>query len=171
MKNKKCFKCSAIKPVSEFYKHKQMRDGFLNKCKDCSKAQSKDRIDKMKLNPEWVQAERTRGRKKYFRLYRFTSKANSQAVRTHFAKYPEKKVANSLSWNVKAPKGKEKHHWSYCFEHVRDVIFLTKLQHNKLHRYMVYDQERMMYRTLKGVLLDTKEKHIEYFNEIKNIKD
>ncbi len=54
----------------------------------------------------------------------------------------------------------EKHHWSYNLEHVKDVIWLTKKDHNKAHRFIIYDQERFMYRRYdNNILLDTIESH------------
>ncbi len=37
METKKCNKCGVVKPLCEFAKNKSMKDGHLNRCKDCYK--------------------------------------------------------------------------------------------------------------------------------------
>jgi len=167
---KKCFKCSLEKPLDEFYKHKQMPDGHLNKCKSCTKNDVKKRENILRQNIDYIEKERKRGREKYYRLNYVINKPNKENKKNHTQnyknKYPEKILVKSkLGKKLKAKEGFNLHHWSYNIEHALDVIELSIKEHNFLHRHMVYDSERFMYRRCdNNQLLDTKESHLEYFN-------
>ena len=169
MKKKKCFKCGKVKSLVKFYKHPQMGDGHLNKCIVCAKKDVQERESELRTDPEWYELEKERHREKYYRLgynekHKPTPEKQKMAAQLYRERYPEKHRAKNKSQHIESPIGKEKHHWSYNEEHYKDVIFVTKADHNTLHRYMIYDQERMMYRTLLGVLLDTREAHEQYIS-------
>lgn len=65
---KRCFKCLTRKPLSEFYPHPRMKDGHLNKCKDCARADVSARENYLRSSdPAWTADERARCREKQAR--------------------------------------------------------------------------------------------------------
>lgn len=161
---KVCFKCKKEKPITHFYKHSEMADGHFGKCKNCAKEDVKINYESNILVPGYIEKERKRGREKYHRLYEGTGKSNMVSNKKYLTKYPEKGWAANKCVALKKPfDGAEKHHWSYNQEHYKDVIWLIKKEHMKAHRFIIYDQERMMYRRVDNMeLLNTKEAHQNY---------
>lgn len=134
---KRCFKCGEEKPLDEFYKHKQMADGHVNKCKICNK---KDVHENRVLQIDKIRAyDRKRGRTKR------RIKQCSDRLKIWRIKNPEKYAAHSAANNairdgllVKQPcavcgtdSNIQKHHHDY--NKPLDVVFLCPIHHKRAH--------------------------------------
>ena len=135
---KQCFKCGRVLDIEEFYPHKQMKDGHLNKCKECTR---KDTSVRSKLYADRVReyekkrsktTKRIELRKKYVEKYR-------QEHPERVAIYLRVKRAIKSGKIIK-PKccsicGKEcktvAHHYDYSKP--LDVIFVCQSCHKRIH--------------------------------------
>ncbi len=173
---KTCIKCNIAKELSEFYKHPQMPDGHVNKCKDCCKKEASDLYNKKMEDPLFAEKEKLRIRDKNRRLYRTSKKplrvmlpkVHDETWRNHQDKYPEKYKARIISQYLVADiPGNQLHHWSYKIENAKALIEVSKEGHYIAHKHLVYDQTEMCYRTYDTLqLLDTKEKHIRFLESL-----
>ena len=102
---KTCFKCLEEKDLSDFYKHKRMADGHLNKCKECTKTDSsarrEEKIDTVR------EYDRGRGnlphRVKARAEYQKTDQgkiATGEAKKRWADRNPEKRAAHTILGNA-----------------------------------------------------------------------
>lgn len=132
--NQKCFRCGKTKPLSDFYKHPQMGNGHLGKCKECNKQDVRDnyRLRRDQYRRYYAERETTQRRKEH--------RHRRQKLRRQ--KHPEKYKANYLAGDairdgrlIRQPCEKcgnpktEAHHDDYskpldvrwlCFKHHRE---------------------------------------------------
>jgi hypothetical protein len=153
---KKCFKCGIIKPLDEYYKHKKMLDGHLNKCKECAKTDANShRVNNLEKVKEY---DRIRGltekRKQKTKDYQNKLKINdpdkwramrNKACRKYKEKHREKYIANSRvryaistgkiikkSCSICGDSYSEAHHPDY--KKPLEVVWLCDKHHKKVHK-------------------------------------
>jgi len=168
---KKCSKCNQIKERTDFYNYDKSRDGVGYYCKECHKEITKNNYVKhprILLSPE----QKLKRKREYDKAYnkkcdwsKYYGKRNIYRL-----KFPEIVLAEQATSKIKPKKGLDKHHWSYNKEHWMDIIFLGKSIHRIAHRNMIYDQERMMFRTTAGILLDSKIDHLNFIDGLNKLE-
>lgn len=98
---KKCIKCNLEFNIEKFYKHKQMADGHLNKCKECCK---NDVQKNYEVKKEYYQeydkkraklSHRVEVRKQYMQT-EAGKKSHFKAVKKFRENNKEKRIAHSL---------------------------------------------------------------------------
>lgn len=157
---KTCFKCGRKLPLSSFYKHPQMRDGHLNKCKDCTKQDVYRNYDKKSQVQEWVEKERRRGRQKYHRLgYCVRAQELRKAKERNFKCM--KDVRRDITAQLSSDR--ELHHWDYNQRY--NLILLDKRLHHRLHSVIELNMEEGVYYH-NGDKLDTIEKHLAVVKQV-----
>lgn len=157
--SKRCFKCGETKPLSEFYKHPEMADGHLNKCKECNKKDVRENTDKRR---DYYNAyDRVRSQSEHRRKQQRARTAQPE-VKAKNAEYkrayeysPHQKaacVAVSKAVKdgtlVKLPcwvcgcEKVEGHHPDY--DAPLDVIWLCKKHHMEIHREHDHEQDLLL---------------------------
>lgn len=94
---KKCFKCNEAKSLDDFYKHPEMADGRVNKCKECNK------LDVRNNRAEKIE---------YFREYdrKRASLDHRQELRDRYAKTDKGRASARIArmkWEEENPEKKQ----------------------------------------------------------------
>lgn len=133
---KTCFKCEVCQPLSEFYRHKGMADGHLNKCKACTK---RDALVHRHENVEKIRAHDRDRSKLPHRVS--LGYENAKAYRK---KYPERYRANSMVAFALKQGALSKQPCMHCgsteveahhpdYSRPLDVVWLCPPAHKEIH--------------------------------------
>lgn len=135
MKDKRCFRCDTVKPLVEFYKHSEMADGHLNKCKDCTRKDTAARYVKISNDPGMLAKEqaRQRGKTVGYRLGKPEIVKAHQAVKVALLTGKLKKMPCEVCGALRV----DAHHEDY--DKPLDVRWLCRRHH--LDRHMEMKQE------------------------------
>ena len=132
---KTCFKCGQGKPLDEFYCHSGMGDGYLGKCKECTR---KDVQKNREANIDYYRAyDRARG-----------NRMTAEDIRKQRARHPEWARAHRAVSKAKIRKGLKPLPCEICgtTEHIHahhddyskplEIRWLCALHHKQVHKEM-----------------------------------
>lgn len=146
-----CPVCKLEKSIAEFSVHaKNKKDGLQYGCRDC----------RNKVAQEYRQTARGKEASKKKKLNYMNKFPEKQRV---VSKWNYFKIKN----NIHVPSGYNFHHWSYDISNFDSVTLLPSWFHRKIHMFLVYSQEDLCYKSIDGILLDTKPKHLKYIDKIR----
>lgn len=133
-------KCGQAKPLADYYKHKSMADGHLNKCKECTKR------DVLKYRAENIEACRAYDRDRAIRPDRAANTA--RVVGDYRARNRDRVAANNAvaravrsgalvkpvaCWHCGSERGVGGHHASYHPTMRLAVSWLCQACHKAVH--------------------------------------
>lgn len=117
--SKICFKCNIRQSLSEFYKHSGMADGHLNKCKTCTKKDTKENVLK---NPE------------YYREYSIKRSALPHSVEARH------KYSQTIEGRAAALKAKQKWADSNVIKRAAHIILQNAVRDGRIKKLECCDK-------------------------------
>lgn len=112
---KRCFKCGVEQPIEEFYRHSEMGDGHLGKCKTCTKLDMRiDRATKPRVREyDRARAKLPHRKAQAVRITRAWRQKHKDGDRAHRLANRAGLTAPAVCEGCGLPKRMEKHHPDY----------------------------------------------------------
>lgn len=143
MERKLCTSCLCHKSLNEFYAHRAMKDGHLNKCKECVK----DRVRRHRENNDSVRLYDSKRYRENLERRILTH----QRSKEYRLKFPEKYKARTAVNNALRDKRLKKEPCMICgnpkstahhedYSKPLEVKWLCYIHHNRLHFKVKHDK-------------------------------
>lgn len=128
---KECFKCHQLLPLDQFYVHRQMADGHLNKCKACTKSDVKQHRND---NLEKIRAyDRERGNRQTQDDVRQYRANNPEKYFTHYMVNDAKRTGKLIPQPCEACGEEPAHAHHDDYTRPLDVRWLCPAHHRQHH--------------------------------------